>query len=164
MPNVEATFNALVSALDFPLFIVTTAHDGDRDGALVGFATQASIHPPRFLVGLSDKNHTTRIALQSQYLGVHFVPAERDDLAQHFGGVTADKDPGKLDEVAWTEGPHGVPLIDDCPNRFVGRVLERLDAGDHIAHLLEPVAAEKAADYHEFSFHRAKRIEPGHEA
>ena len=164
MPDAEATFNALMSALDYPMFIVTAAHGDDRDGCLIGFATQASIHPPRFLACLSDKNHTTRIALKAEHLGVHFVPAERDDLAQHFGGLTADEDPGKLDEVAWSEGPHGVPLLDDCPNRFVGRVLERLDGGDHIAHLLHPVAAEKSAGYHEFTFHRAKRIHPGHPA
>ena len=47
---------------------------------------------------------------------------------------------------------------------LVGRVLERLDAGDHDAILLEPVLAERGTDAEEFSFHRAKRIEPGHEA
>ena len=164
MSEVEETFHALVGALDYPMLIVTAAHAGDHDGCLVGFATQASIDPPRFLVCLSDKNHTTRIALKAGHLGVHAVPAEREDLAELFGGVTADEDPGKLDRVAWHEGPHGVPLLDDCPNRFVGRVEWRKDAGDHVAHLLHPVAAEKSADYHEFTFHRAKRIQPGHEA
>ena len=32
-----------------------------------------------------------------------------------------------------TRGPGGVPLLDECPNRFVGRVLWRHDAGDHDA-------------------------------
>ena len=57
-----------------------------------------------------------------------------------------------------------MPLLDACPNRFVGRVLERVDSGDHEAILLEPVAAERGTDADEFRFHRAKRIEPGHEA
>jgi flavin reductase (DIM6/NTAB) family NADH-FMN oxidoreductase RutF len=162
--NHVETFNELVRNLDYPMFIVTAGDGDERDGALIGFATQASIHPPRFLVLLSDKNRTTRIALRVEHLGVHFLPADRDDLAELFGGVTADEEPGKLDRVAWHDGPHGVPLIDDCPNRFVARVEARLDCGDHIAHLLAPVVAEKSADYDEFTFHRAKRIEPGHEA
>ena len=61
-------------------------------------------------------------------------------------------------------GPGGVPLLDECPNRFVGRVLWRVDAGDHDVFLLEPVTAEAAVGEAEFSFHRARRIDAGHEA
>jgi flavin reductase (DIM6/NTAB) family NADH-FMN oxidoreductase RutF len=84
-------------------------------------------------------------------------------LAELFGGETGDE-VDKFARVGWKPGPGGTPLLDACPNRFVGRVLERLDAGDHDAILLEPVLAERGTDAAEFSFHRAKRIEPGHEA
>jgi flavin reductase (DIM6/NTAB) family NADH-FMN oxidoreductase RutF len=57
-----------------------------------------------------------------------------------------------------------VPLLERCRNRFVGKVLDRFDAGDHVGFLLEPVAAEKEHRGGQFPFHRAKRIEPGHEA
>ena len=43
-------------------------------------------------------------------------------------------------------------------------MLQRVDAGDHDAILLEPVVAERATDADEFTFHRAKRIDAGHEA
>jgi hypothetical protein len=42
-------------------------------------------------------------------------------------------------------------------------VLGRVDAGDHDAFLLEPIDAS-SGDGEEFTFHRAKRIDPGHEA
>jgi hypothetical protein len=42
-------------------------------------------------------------------------------------------------------------------------LLHRTAAGDHDLFLLEPVAAG-AGDQDDFTFHRAKRIEPGHEA
>jgi hypothetical protein len=57
-----------------------------------------------------------------------------------------------------------VPLLDDCPNRFVGRVLWRRDAGDHDVYVLDPIAAEKGTGEGEFTFHRAKTIDPGHDA
>src|SRR3954451_16023833 len=52
MTAVEAV-HALVSELDDPMFIVTVAGPMERAGCLVGFATQCSIHPPRFLLCLS---------------------------------------------------------------------------------------------------------------
>jgi flavin reductase (DIM6/NTAB) family NADH-FMN oxidoreductase RutF len=157
-------FNALVGDLDYPMFIVTAAADGERAGCLVGFATQASIDPSRFLVCLSNKNRTFRVAQGAELLGVHFVPAERDDLAQLFGGHTADDGFDKFDHTEWRPGPDGVPLLDGCANRFVGRIIDRHATGDHVAFLLEPVRAEHGTSSDEFTFHRAKRIEPGHEA
>ena len=45
-------FDELMGELDYPMFIVTAAREGERAGCLVGFATQTSIHPSRFLVCL----------------------------------------------------------------------------------------------------------------
>ena len=158
----QATFNSLVEDLDYAMFIVTACAGGERAGCLIGFATQASIDPSRFLVCLSHRNRTYRVARGAELLGVHFVPADQDGLADLFGGHTGDE-VDKFERVAWRPGPGGTPLLDACPNRFVGRVLERLDAGDHDAILLEPVTAERGTESGAFSFHRAKWIEPGHE-
>src|SRR5690242_15425133 len=95
-----AGIDALLSELDYPMFIVTTAAGGERAGCLVGFASQASIHPARFLVCLSDKNRTYRIARDATHLAVHFVPADRADLAELFGGETGDE-VEKLARTAW---------------------------------------------------------------
>ena len=159
----DATFNSLVGDLDYPMFIVTACAGGERSGCLIGFATQTSIDPPRFLVCLSRKNRTYRVAVRAALLGVHFVPAEAEALAELFGGRTGDE-VDKFEHCAWRPGPEGTPLLDACPNRFVGRVLERVDAGDHDVFLLAPVLAERGTDAEEFTFHRAKRIDPGHEA
>ena len=159
----EATFNSLVGDLDYPMFIVTACAGGERSGCLVGFATQTSIDPSRFLVCLSHRNRTYRVAVRAELLAVHFVPAQEEGLAALFGGETGDE-VDKFARCAWRAGPGGTPLLERCPNRFAGRVLERMDAGDHDVFLLEPVLAERGTDSDEFTFHRAKRIEPGHEA
>jgi flavin reductase (DIM6/NTAB) family NADH-FMN oxidoreductase RutF len=161
--DVAQTVNRWVGRIDYPMLIVTAAAGDERAGCLVGFATQCSIRPLRFLVCLSDKNHTHRVAQDAELLGVHLVPADGDRLAELFGSDTGDE-VDKFAACAWREGPQGTPLLDDCPNWFVGRVLERLDAGDHQAVLLEPVAAGAGASTTQFDFHRARRLEPGHEA
>jgi flavin reductase (DIM6/NTAB) family NADH-FMN oxidoreductase RutF len=155
------TFTSLMGELDYPMFIVSANVGGERTGCLVGFATQISIRPPRFMVGLSHKNHTWRVAREADVFGVHFVPEEGRDLAELFGGETGDEI-DKFEHCEWHEGPEGVPIVDACPNWFVGRVVERLDAGDHEGLVLEPVAAQRDAEEEELTFHRAKRIEPGH--
>ena len=156
-------FERIVGDLEYPMFIVTARAGEERLGCLVGFATQMSIDPSRFAVCLSHRNRTFRCGRDATALGVHAVPADRGDLAELFGGTTGD-DVDKFARCAWHDGPEGVPLLDDCANRFLGRVIWRHDAGDHDAFLLEPLHAEAQPDYAEFTFHRAKRIDPGHEA
>jgi flavin reductase (DIM6/NTAB) family NADH-FMN oxidoreductase RutF len=156
-------FEQLVGDLEYPMFIVTALAGGEPLGCLVGFATQMSIDPPRFAVCLSHRNRTFRRGHDAELLGVHCVPADAPELADLFGGETADE-VDKFARCEWHPGPDGVPLLDRCANRFVGRVVWRADAGDHDAFLLEPIAAEADASQDEFTFHRAKRIQPGHEA
>jgi flavin reductase (DIM6/NTAB) family NADH-FMN oxidoreductase RutF len=157
------TFHSLVGELEYPMFIVTARAGDEPLGCLVGFTTQTSIDPPRFAVCLSHANRTFRRGQESELLGVHCVPADAEALAQLFGGETGDE-VDKFSRCAWHEGPGGVPILDDCPNWFVGRVVWRADAGDHDAFLLEPVAAHADPGVQEFTFHRAKRIDAGHEA
>jgi flavin reductase (DIM6/NTAB) family NADH-FMN oxidoreductase RutF len=159
----EAAFQRLVGGLDYPLFVVTAAAGSERDGCVVGFTTQCSIDPPLFIVCLSDKNRTWRIAQHAEVLAVHAVPRERRDLAELFGGETADAR-DKLIRVGWRAGAGGVPLLDDLPNRFTGRIAERVEyGGDHSAFVLAPIEAQAPGDPDELSFQEAKDIEPGHE-
>jgi flavin reductase (DIM6/NTAB) family NADH-FMN oxidoreductase RutF len=159
----EKAFQELVAQLDYPMFIATVAADGELAGCLIGFATQCSIRPPRFLAGLSDKNRTHRVAQGAESLAIHLVPESATKLAELFGGETGDE-VDKFERCSWRPGPEGTPLLDDCPNRFVGRILERLELGDHMGFVLEPVFAEADAESAQLGFHSAKRIEPGHEA
>jgi flavin reductase (DIM6/NTAB) family NADH-FMN oxidoreductase RutF len=158
----QGAFQSLIGRLDYPMFIVTTVGAGERAGCLVGFATQTSIDPPRFLACISDKNRTCRVARDASTLAVHLVPADRGDLAELFGGETGD-DTDKFARAAWRDGPDGVPLLDDCPTWFAGRVLGRRPLGDHVGHLLEPFDGSDSGDDW-LDFTRAKKIEPGHEA
>jgi len=163
MAAAEERFQQLVAQLDYPMFIATVAAGGERSGCLIGFATQSSIHPPRFLAGISDKNRTYRVAREADTMAIHLVPEDAGELAELFGGETGDE-VDKFERCDWHEGPGGVPLLDGCPNRFVGRIIERVDFGDHVGMVLEPFAAEVQEDLGQLTFHRAKRIEPGHEA
>lgn len=162
MDTTEA-FGALTAALDYPMFVVTAAAGGTRAGCLVGFTTQCSIDPARFLVCLSRRNHTCRVAADAELLAVHLLGREQRALAELFGTETGD-DTDKLARCAWTAGPSGTPLLDDCPNRFLGRVVDRFDAGDHLAFLLDVVDACSAELTALLTFQSVSDLEPGHPA
>jgi flavin reductase (DIM6/NTAB) family NADH-FMN oxidoreductase RutF len=161
---VAGPFEKLMGSLEYPLYVVTACGGAERSGCLVGFATQTSIHPPRFLACVSKKNHTHPVAQASEVLAVHVLSEREHPLAELFGGETGDET-DKFERVAWHAGPGGVPILEDVDGWFAGRVLEQLDLGDHTGFLLEPVeAAGQGRPGEELGFQEGKQIEPGHPA
>ena len=156
-------FQRLVARLDYPMFVLTarSSVDGERSGCLIGFASQCSIDPPRFAVWVSDKNHTFAVAKASSHLAVHALSSEQRSLAELFGGTTGDTT-DKFERCSWHDGPAGLPVLDDVAGWFVGRIVERLDTGDHLGFLLEPVAAE-VSDVPNLTFQDVKDLDPGHD-
>lgn len=162
MTDREEAFQDIGGRLDYPMLIVTANDDGHRSGCLVGFATQCAVAPPRFVVFISKNNHTFRVASEVEHLGVHVVPEDGEDLARLFGEKTGD-DIDKFEQCRWEQGVAGVPLLEDCGDRFVGRVLDRFDAGDHIGFLLDPIHIDARGSSF-FHFQKAMEFAPGHEA
>jgi flavin reductase (DIM6/NTAB) family NADH-FMN oxidoreductase RutF len=159
-----SSFGEVTELLDYPMFVVTTAADGERDGCLIGFATQVSIDPARFLVLLSDKNRTTRLAARADRLVVHVLTAEQREMAELFGGETGDE-VDKLARCSWHDGPGGAPVLDGVAAWFSGPIVERVPFGDHIGHLIEPDEAWTAPSTSQLlSFQQVKDMEPGHDA
>ena len=162
--TVSERFDRIMEALDATMVIVTTVTaDGHRSGCLVGFTTQCSIDPSRFLVCLSVKNHTYRAALDAEVLAVHLAPADRPDLAERFGGTTGDE-VDTFAGVAWRPGPGGVPLIEGCGDWFVGRIAERVPLGDHVGFVLDVIeASPPPADTPVTRLQDVVDMTPGHE-
>ena len=159
----DAAFNSLVGRLDYPMFVVTTAAAGELAGCLVGFATQCSIDPARFIACISDKNRTYRVLQDAGAMAVHLVPEDAGHIVELFGGETGDE-ADKFDHCEWRRGPSDLPLLADCPSWFAGRIMERRPLGDHVGHVIEPFAGEDPGDGGFYPFSRAKRVDPGHEA
>jgi flavin reductase (DIM6/NTAB) family NADH-FMN oxidoreductase RutF len=159
----DATFEALVGELDYPMFLVTAAAGGERAGCLVGFTTQTSIDPSRFLVCLSRQNRTYRVARGADVLVVHWLPSDEHELAELFGGETGDE-VDKFERCAWRPGPDGVPVLTDLDRWFAGRIEQRVPLGDHVGHLLAPIEGEAGTGAPPLRSRQAQRIEPGHGA
>jgi flavin reductase (DIM6/NTAB) family NADH-FMN oxidoreductase RutF len=144
------------------MFIVTVVGaNGERDGCLIGFATQCSVKPPRFIACISKQNRTFDAMHAADAVVVHFLGSPQRELAELFGAETGDE-VDKFELCSWREGPFGLPVLDDVPGRFAGRIVERHDVGDHVALLLDPVEAEDRGGPVDLGFQAVKGIDPGH--
>ena len=157
-------FDALTSGLEYPMFIVTAAADGERNGCLVGFVTQCSIDPPTLLVCVSKANRTFRTAQRASTLTVHYLGDGDEELARLFGESTGD-DTDKFTQCSWTERPDGTPVLDGCRGWVCGDILSRTDVGDHVAMAVRITAAEtRDVSAGQLGFQRVKDFDPGHPA
>lgn len=165
LSRVSNAIDEVVSRLDYPVFVVTTVDRAgvERAGCLVGFLTQCSIDPIRFLVCLSIRNHTYRLARRAELLAVHLVGEDRRDLAELFGSTTGDE-VDKFRRCSWEPGPGGVPLLTEASGWFVGTVLDQVDLGDHVGFLLSPTIGRVTDERPPVMFSAVRDLDPGHSA
>lgn len=160
----ENTFDSLMSSLDAPMVVVTTAVAGEQAGCLVGFHAQSAIDPQRYCLWLSKANHTYRVALRSTHLAVHFLTEDDLDVAEHFGTLTGEN-VDKFEGVATRAGPDAVPLLERCPHRMIVRRVALLDeGGDHVCLSTECLEAESSGPFRPLRLSRVDHLVPGHES
>ena len=155
--------DAFVAELDYPMYVVTTRAGDDRAGCLVGFTTQTSIDPQRFLVCISKANATGRTVQTATHVAVHLLGQDKVHVARLFGEESEDWT-SKFSRCEWHPGPYDVPVLDAAAAWFVGEIAERFDVGDHIGLLLVPVASGGRATPDVLTFQQLKDLDPGHPA
>jgi flavin reductase (DIM6/NTAB) family NADH-FMN oxidoreductase RutF len=153
----------LARAFTGPVYIVTAAADGRRAGCLVGFATQVSMDPERFLVCISRANATFPVAMAAARLAVHAVTEGERALAELFGGETGDEI-DKFTRCSWEPADDGTPILSSPPTWVLGRILDRIDLGDHVGCILEPERWHGGGQIAQLSERDLAEIEPGHPA
>jgi flavin reductase (DIM6/NTAB) family NADH-FMN oxidoreductase RutF len=159
--RVAEAFHDIAADLDYPMVIVTTTDGTEQAGCLVGFVTQCSIDPPLLMVWMSKRNRTTRVAVRASSLVVHFPSQDQHELAVLFGSSTGDE-VDKFARCRWEPGPEALPLLSDCSRWVAGHIVERLDSGDHVGHLLALFEAAAGHWVGQLGFQAVKDLEPGH--
>ncbi len=81
-----------------------------RAGCVIGYAAEASIDPPRFLVCISKVNATFPVAMRAARLAVHALARGDVALAELFGGQTGDEI-DKFSRCDWVAADDGTPIL-----------------------------------------------------
>ncbi len=97
-------YERFFNTLDSPMVVVTASDGEEWAGCAVGFHSRSSVDPPQYALWLSRANRTYRVALRSDFLGVHLLRHGDRDLGEWFAGRTGDDD-DKFAGVATGPGP-----------------------------------------------------------
>ena len=159
----ESTFNSLVGDLDYPMFIVTVCAGGERAGCLIGFATQASIDPSRFLVCLSHRTAPTAWAATPSCSACTSSPRSRPSSPS----CSAARRATRSTSSSAARGARGrAARRCSTPARTASSAAcsSASTPATTTPSCSSRCSPSGAPTSDEFTFHRAKRIEPGHEA
>lgn len=100
--------------------------------------------PPRLLVLTGKETLTHQLVTSSRTLALHLVARGQEEWIRHFGFQTG-REVDKFSSLRWRPGLTGAPVLYEAVGHIEGRVLDSMDCGDHVAHLVEPVAGQLLA-------------------
>ena len=142
-PNIEPIdCGPMLVGLTAPLAAVST-RSGDSVNAQIAVAiTSASIvlHRPRLIVQIYRTNLTHDLIAESGVLAVNFLSSGQLPLIWELG-MRSGRDVDKFQDVPYSTGATGSPLIDGSFGFLDCRVINAMDGGDMTAFLIEVMAA-----------------------
>ncbi|WP_210527692.1 flavin reductase family protein [Rubellimicrobium arenae] len=107
---------------------VVTARDvaGQPAGITANSFASVSLDPALVLWSPARSSRRFPIFAEAETFAIHVLARDQQAVCDAF--VRAQ---GWFDDIAWSEGPEGLPLIDGCLARFLCRREALLDGGDH---------------------------------
>jgi flavin reductase (DIM6/NTAB) family NADH-FMN oxidoreductase RutF len=97
---------------DPALWLVTSAHEGNRGGLIATFVSNASLAPdePRVIVGIAKHHFTWKLIERSRALCLHLVDLTRIEWVRRFG-LSSGHDGDKFAGLTPATGSNGAPVF-----------------------------------------------------
>jgi flavin reductase (DIM6/NTAB) family NADH-FMN oxidoreductase RutF len=135
-------FRAALGAFVTGVTIITTV---DAHGAPAGLTANSfnsvSLDPPLVLFSLGLDSTSLAAFRQAKFWAVHVLSAGQEALSNQFARSEGQKFRG----IATSEGPGGIPLLDDFAARFICRAAFEYEGGDHAIFLGEVLEFDQAS-------------------
>ncbi len=120
------------------VFVVASSHDGETHGFTATWVSQASYRNPLLTVAVDKGHDTYKLIQQSGQLVCNQLTASQVDVAEHFG----HRDRPPQSEFFREENGQQVPVLKDCLAAIFCRVVDTLDARDHVVLLVEAIDSQ----------------------
>jgi flavin reductase (DIM6/NTAB) family NADH-FMN oxidoreductase RutF len=90
--------------------VITAGRGDDIAGVTIASLTLLSVDPPRFLINLGLQSEAFSLIARGGWFGINILGSDQLTLADLFGtGRPADR--RTFDDIAWSPGASGVPLL-----------------------------------------------------
>ncbi|MCD7440723.1 flavin reductase family protein [Streptomyces lincolnensis] len=130
--------------------VVTARGEAGPVGFTATSLTSVSAEPPMLSFGIGTGASSWPAVSRADHVGVHILGEHQEELAATFARSGADRFGGA---TAWSDGPEGVPVLDDVLAWLVCRVVTRVPAGDHRIVLAEVVLGDPAGPGRPLLYH-----------
>ena len=111
------------------VYVVGVTH-GNKDNAFTAaWVMQVSFQPLLIAVSVHPGHSSYEMLTRGGVFTVNVLPANREDLARHFGQPASVN---KLADVRWRRGKTGAPVLDEALACFDCEFSHECPAGDHV--------------------------------
>lgn len=153
---------AVSKLLTGPPVVLTTEHNGERNGLIVTTAERASIVPshPRVLVCVWKTNLTYNLLRESGRFTLNLLGHNHMELIKHYG-FSSGRDSDKLSDTQYESGKNGCPILKDAIAYLECEVSSSMDGGDMTVFLANVVRGCRLNDGDLIGFGEFVRRMPG---
>ncbi len=127
----EKIFRKALGCFASGVTIVTSAQGDDVAGTTVAAFASLSLDPPLVLVCLDEASATRGIIEVSGVFAANVLAHDQEALSERFAKARKEGDPQQFENVPFTRGATGSPILDDCHGFTDCRVVATHDGGDH---------------------------------
>jgi flavin reductase (DIM6/NTAB) family NADH-FMN oxidoreductase RutF len=135
-------FRNVLSSWASGVTIVTSRAAGRVQGMTVSAFSSVSLEPPLVLVCADKQAITHGLIEQSKVFSVSVLAAEQRDLSNRFASKKDEE--RRFEGLRCDDGRTGCPRIPGALAWLDCRVIQAVDAGDHVVYIGEVVAADTA--------------------
>lgn len=129
--------------------VTARAADGRPVGLTVNSFSSVSLAPPLVLWSLGSRAGSLAVFEAATHFAIHILGAQQRALAERF----ATRDIDRFADVAWHDGPGGVPVLDEAAAVFECRSRNRHVEGDHVIFIGEVLACRHVPGATPLIFH-----------
>jgi flavin reductase (DIM6/NTAB) family NADH-FMN oxidoreductase RutF len=123
-----------------PVVAITSSWQGNVNAQIaVTVITASIVHTlPRLIVGIWKGNYTHKFIIKSRALAVHLLRKDQIGLVKNLGFYTG-RDRKKLENVSFSFGISGSPVLEDAHSFADCKVINAMDGGDMTTFLVDVI-------------------------
>ncbi len=140
MPVDAESFKQALASWASGVTIITSRHADHVHGMTVSAFCSVSLSPPLVMVCLDKASNTLELVEAAKVFSVNVLAQGQEELSYRF--ASKEYEDVRFEGLHCEQGTHGCPHIPGAVSTMDCRVVDTLDAGDHVIYIGEVDAAQ----------------------
>ena len=111
--------------------IITTTHDGNKDGLTATAACSVSAKPPQLLICVNTEARGHDLIKIAKNFSLNVLNRDQEDIAARFAGMDGADRNERFALGTWSQIITGAPCLDGALVNFDCKVIQHIPAGTH---------------------------------